>query len=606
MASKKQPGTHRDAHASTQPQSVSAELHADERPFNELRVTLHAALGILSVRRWFFFIPFCLAASAVFLGSLRLPRTYNASTRFERRDDPVFMELPKSAGTGDFSLFRQTLERDITSPDYMAEVADHLGLVDDLPRDETGQLTPEGLKRAMAIGQGLAGSIRVVSRERMPHMDLIEVIYSGPDPAIGPGLVDEVKNTYIRRTTARIRDFLNAQQNWYTDRLDEATERVARAQEGLNAVQLEHPYADTGNAHVLAQRFEDLAREKRELEMRRDSLIAEIAAEEQFLAVSERPSAPLAAAQTEEWSAPLSEASRRLATRMERIELEIQELRITRGMTDAHPSIQALRAEWTATQALLDAQRQLDEAAYAAGPTADDGGDGSAWSPERAKSAVSVNALKRQLHYVDERLGTIQERAAALDDAREGLLNDHDKIASAEHVLRTARAEAQHYQDILNKIVPVLRANDLGHAVKFEEERPARGSRIAVDPKTKTIILAAIFAGICAGVIFAILAELVDHVYRSSSQVAKSLGLSVLETIDVIVTGADRRRRLVRRLVVAPIVVTLGLAVLSVSGLAAYLSLQDPARYERLRGLPSSVLGQFGGPLVTSTSPTTP
>ncbi|RJP31674.1 MAG: hypothetical protein C4547_15285 [Phycisphaerales bacterium] len=587
---------------------VHSELQGEERPFHELRVTLHAALGILSVRRWFFFVPFCIAASAVFVGSLRLPRTYTASTRFERRDDPVFMELPKSPGTGDFSLFRQTLERDITSPDYMAEVVDHLGLVAELPRHEDGTLTPAGQQRATAVGQGLAGCVSVISRERMPHLDLIEVIYSGPDPTIGPRLVDEIKTTYIRRTKGRIREFLEQQQSWYTERLDEATRRVAEAQEALNAIKLEHPYADNGNAQALAQRYEELAREKRELQMRRNSLIAEIAAEEQFLAVSVAGAAVGPAATLDDVDVPYSEASRRLATRIERIETQIEDLRITRGMTDLHPMIQSLRAESAATRDLFHAQREQDHKAFVAsagrGVTPD--GVQDAWSPQRAKSQISIDALKRQLQYVDEGLTSNADRTARLDEARTGLLNDHDTIAMAEHVLTTARAEAQHYQSVLNKIVPVLRANDLGHAVNFDEERSASGSRVAVNPRTKTIVLAAIFAGICAGVVFAILAELVDHVYRSSTQVAKSLGLSVLETIDVIVTGADRRRRLVRRLVVAPIVVTLGLGALSISGLAAYLSLQDPIRYERLRHWPTTLLGQYVAPIAGAGAPAAP
>ena len=99
----------------------------DDRPFSELRTTLHQALGLLSVRRWFFFIPFCITASAIFVGSLDLPRSYAARTRFERRDDPVFMNLPQSMSAASFKYFRQTLERDITAPEYMAEVVEKLG-----------------------------------------------------------------------------------------------------------------------------------------------------------------------------------------------------------------------------------------------------------------------------------------------------------------------------------------------------------------------------------------------------------------------------------------------------------------------------------------------
>ena len=64
----------------------------------ELRGTVGEVLRIVSVRRWMFIVPFCLVISASFILSLYVPRRYTASTKFERRDDPVLVTSRNASG----------------------------------------------------------------------------------------------------------------------------------------------------------------------------------------------------------------------------------------------------------------------------------------------------------------------------------------------------------------------------------------------------------------------------------------------------------------------------------------------------------------------------
>lgn len=592
----------RDARAEASRSVVGSDSPAnDERPFHELRVTLHELLGVLSMRRWFFFVPFCITASAIFVGSMRLHREYTASTRFERRDDPVFMNIPTSEGTGSFTYFRQTLERDITAPDYMAEVVERLNLTEDLPRDPDGSLTPEGEKQRDAIGRGLAPYVKAYSRERTAHLDLIDVIYTGPDPDIGKRLVDEVKNTYICRTQARIREFLERLRDWYGDQIDEGMKRVTAAERRLAQLRLDHPYSYITDPISIAQNMEDLKRERRELTLRRNALQIDLTAQQQLLASTRPPPARVAALPRIDEplleDIPHTEEAQRLLNRVHEIEDRIESLRITRGMTDEHPEIKELRSEHDRAVKRLHAQLAADQKAFA-GKTQEGTGRNDApradeWWPERARIMVAIDALEKQIAEVDTRLQINQERQNEYADAKKGLFDNQEVFAAAQSELSMAAAEVSRHRGVLNRILPVLKANDMGRAVGFSEERPAQGNNVAVSPKSKTIILAALFAGLCAGAAFTILAELVDHVYRSSSHVARSLGVTVLETIDVIVTSADRRRHLIRRLVVTPLIVGIGLATVVTTGAAAYLSLEKPAHYQRLRRLPATVVRPF-------------
>ena len=123
-----------------------------------------------------------------------------------------------------------------------------------------------------------------------------------------------------------------------------------------------------------------------------------------------------------------------------------------------------------------------------------------------------------------------------------------------------------------------------------------------IAPKAKNIILLSILLGVAAGVVFVILAEVMDHVYRSSGQVARSLGLPILDAIDEIVTAQDRRRILVHRMVVTPIVIGAGLALTTLTGSMAYLSLRQPTAYEKLRRIPEAALEFFAQDVRTDDS----
>lgn len=194
----------------------------DDRPFAEIRRTLHDALRLLSLHRWVFFVPFCIVSCAAFIGSLYYPRTYSATTAFEVRNDPVMSNLPLSAGVASYRYFRNTMVRDLTSPECMGEVVEKLGLINDAERNPDGTLVREWVRRRDSLARSLGADLNVASSSPSELIDIVKIAYTGPDPAIGKNLVDAVKHTYIRRTRAWIKDFLVSQRDYFLRESDEA------------------------------------------------------------------------------------------------------------------------------------------------------------------------------------------------------------------------------------------------------------------------------------------------------------------------------------------------------------------------------------------------
>ena len=584
----------------------------EERPFADIRRTTHDVLRLLSLRRWSFFVPFCVVSCTVSILSLYYPRTYRATTSFERRNDPVMMNLPMSAGAASFKYFRNTMVRDLTSVEYMREVVTNLGLLKDSDRNELGALTKAGQHRRDSLARSLAGTLNVTTASPSEHIDIIQIAYIGPDSSIGRRLVDEVKRTYIRQTMDWIHDYLTNQRDYFANELKEASDEVKAAAYEETRLRLENPHVDPRNPGALVRRLEELVRDRKELILRQREYGSELSTMEQTLAAidprilsavhvardqgptaEDPPSGEIAAAVAIDIVARIYEISRK-----------VQELRDSHGMTDLHPDVQSLlkqrgRLDAEFQQQPPEQQRfaQSSEAIRIVppGPISDSRMSEQAWSTERARLLVQISGQKAKLKEVEIGLGSNEAAIEDLRQAKSEIYEKQEEFAGVMSHVRTARQRRSKLEVTLASIEPAIKAVEQNRLLQFTEGQPARGSSIPISPRSTTVVLLSLIAGIAAGILLVVLAEVFDQVLRSSSQVARSLGLPMLETIDEIVTSVDRRRLFVRKAVISPLVVACFIGMTVLSGSLAYLSLQRPWAYQRISRVPRAVFQLFAG-----------
>lgn len=590
----------------------------DDRPFADIRRTTHDVIRLLSLRRWAFFIPFTFVTCAAFVVSLYYPRTYRATTSFERRNDPVMMNLPMSAGAASFKFFRNTMVRDLRSLGYMREVVDNLGLMKDAERDEHGELTEASQRRRDALAGSLGSTITVSTVSPSEQIDIIKITYTGPDPNIGKRLVDEVKKTYTRQTMTWIHDYLTDQRDYFKSEAEEEKEKVKEAKRNDTRFRLENPHLDPRNPGAVALKLEQLERDRKEMLLRQRGYKEDLSALEQTLTaiaphtvtasqiqpVEEPVAGQDPVAEQEPVDTMSAGMALRLAARMSEIDREVQQLRATRGMTDLHPDIQSLLKEraWLTSEFEQHtpgerrlAQRVDGPRLVSLSPVPDSPLSERAWVTERARLLVQISAQRAKLNDIEISLGT---NATAIEDmrlTRGEIYEKQEEFAGVSNAVRTAKQTLTKLQLTLALIEPAIKAVEQNRLLQFSEGQPDRGSIVPVTPRSSTVIFLSLMAGLAAGIIFVVLAEVFDQVLRSSSHVARALGLPMLETIDEIVTSVDRRRLFVRRVVVTPLVVSCFAGVTVLSGSLAYLSLEKPRTYQRMSRVPRAVLGLFAG-----------
>lgn len=590
-----------------------------ERPLAEMRKNVNDVLRILYVHRWAFLVPCCAAATLVFVLSLSYPRTYTATTSFERRNDPVVMNLQLREGTGSFALWRSTMRKDLTSVRVVGEAIEHMGLTEDFPRDENGQLTEAGSKKRDALASTLGSRISVVYRGPNEHIDFVTLTYVGPDPLLGRELLQEVKKAYIRWTEERIQDLLEDQHEYFTAQAKEAFTQLQQARRKLIDIQLENPLVDPDNPSLIVAEITQREMERKNLELRRREYEAELATELDILDALDDPERMQQAA-TGVQAAPAREAeagekpqrrvvrvteskeTKRLRAEMARLTDEITKLKATRGMTDAHPDIVERRQQLDWLQEQLTKQRERDLTTAVASRQSEDTADqdklastivstandnaAAQLERERRRGQLRVRGIEEKIREVDLSIDANEERVGMLDDARKSMHEVREKCAAAREVVNGIVAEYNSLQRNASDLEPAMRANAAGKLCKFIDQHQASGGLTPVSPKLATIIMMAIMIGVGTGAIFILLAEVFDNIIRSSHQVSRTLGIPILESIDEIVTARDKRRRLIRRTVLLPILMVVGVGSVVTSGTMAYLSLERPWTYEKIKHLP--------------------
>ncbi len=576
----------------------------DDRPFAEIRKNIQDILRIIVTHRWAFFVPFCTVATAAFLMSLYYPRTYRATTIFERRNDPIVVNLPNAAGAASFQYFRSTMQRDLTSPEYMVDTIDRMKLTESFEKNEDGTLTAASLARRSSLARGLGSHVSVSTSSPSAHLDIVHLTYTGPDPQMGCKLLDEVKRTYIRRTMIWIHDFLKQQRDYVADQLAEAKTILNGSRRFATQMRMDHPYINPSDPGSITTGISQLEMERRELQRRKRDYDTSKGELHQLLAtVGPAPVGPtLPTDDTPVMVEYVSDMTVELVKDLDDIDKQIANLRNINRMTDQHPQVQSLIKARHRVNDELNHQREQDQTVVVTSGAIEAGqsssiqrlnAPASPWHAERNRLKVQLASLETKIKDIDLSLEKTDASLKHLYDAKNGIFQHQEVMEEATSAVSKAQSRRRELDSMIAKIDPAIEAIENGRLLQFTEGEAARGSSIPVNPKSTTILLLAILAGVAAGAVFVVLAEIFDHVYRSSAHVAKSLGLPILDAIDEIVTSQDRRRRLLGHTVLAPLMVSAFLFITGFAGAMAYLSIQKPWTYEKLRTVPLKTLQYF-------------
>lgn len=553
--------------------------HVEEFSVSDLRHTLAEGWRILRERRWWLIIPGCLVASAALFASHWVPRKYTSVSIIERRNDPILAGILGSRWTAAYDEQRRSFANDIRERSAVLAILEELDLPQGLQHQDDGRLTPASVARRESFADQVISGIASRTLESTTHRDVIEVALSLDDPAFAPALTNRLRDTYIQRTRRNTVAVLLDARSFFEREAARSASSLKELERRLAEYEVNYPGINRDQVDTSLSRMDRLLTDRalhvkqlQTLRRTRDTAAAEAAGMD-----SAGGEAPAHQSDTPPRSLKPNPRYVELQEQIAKLEEDIKQGKTQRFMTDQHPFVTGCRTRI----------EQLSHELAELSPTIEDGAGFAEGLSRRQQLEAQIVEMDAKItleqgavDHVDEQLQDLRLRKAQSIEHRP----DYEKIkAEAE----TIRSELEGWRSQIGPINHVLTVENKNRGIHFAIMSEAAPIHKPSYPDAWLLLSICGGMGIAVGAICVVIRELADRSFRNAKQLTNSLGIPVIESIDEIITAAARRRRLIRGLIMMPALsLALG-GILAGAGALAYLSLERPADYHRIKTWPA-------------------
>lgn len=575
--------------------------------FNDLRHSINEGLRILYLRRWIFFVPFCIVASAGFIASHYIPRSYKASIIFERRSDPIIASLLSANFTSSsFETMRRTLRFDLCGTDALRNAVEDLKLYEHIPRQADGTLSKEAERLYKAKASELAGCVTMRWWERSPNLDMIEINYLGKESSISRSLLTALMNKYANTTREKIADILTRALRFFEKEAEQRQALLDDVEKDTLQFKIDYPGVNPNDPDAIHFKLVALEARREQLQDSLREFTADLGSQQGFLReqltrtgntadviTPDKQDAVLKLPQLR-----LSQSALRLKSAIRQVVDDINNLKTERGMTENHPEVVALREykERLDVELAVAIAQPCDDELLPKPVTLNDSpsrGRDSAFILARAQSEAEIRKLQQLKTQSERTLHDINEEIDYYRNVKSTLFVRRQEYEQMSAETDRLRQNLTFWQSNIEQVERSLLAEDSERGVKFAVVEGPTGGYRPYTPRSITILMLCLVAGAAAGTASVLLTELFDRRFRTAAHVSRSLSLPVLECIDLIVSPVEHRRQFLRRAFFVPPLTMCLLALVLYTGSLAYFSIERPEIYERLCEVPRSVIGYF-------------
>lgn len=523
---------------------------------------------------------------------LTSPRRYYVSTTFERRNNLVISKLLASNSPYSFAALRQSLISDLRSFSVVGMAVEEMGLLDHLPRDASGKLTAEAKADRDAIIGRWIESISVHIRETGDFSDIVEILYLGDQPDLAASILSRIRDSYIAGTRNRVSGIISDAHEFFERESRKCQEKVAALRAELHRIDVEFPGTSPTGPDTLEQRLQVIAQSIERNERERQRLQARIASSEAYLAeLTTRPSQD--AAQPNRPAAiglntVANPRYQQTAAEIASLNRKIEELKVTRRMTEMHPQIVTLRRQVESLQeALNEVPEHLELPSGVTNPSAD------SWLAERKKTEIEIKTNRDDLARIELELKANLETQERLKKDMQSLPERRERYVKLQQALASAQNDLDLWNNNLSQLNRILTAEAENRGIQvLPLDQPHMAGRLR-RPTANGLFAVSSGLGLAMAIVIVFLREIMDRSVRDPARLKDTLGVPVLETIGEIRTGRLRRSFLRRWCL--PAFVAVQTLVVGVMAVLVYLALERPESYDRLIARSAVLLGEWTG-----------
>lgn len=523
---------------------------------------------------------------------LTCPRRYYVSTTFERRNNLVISKLLASNSPYSFAALRQSLISDLRSFSIVGLAVEEAGLLDHLPRDGSGNLTAEAKADRDAIIGRWIESITVHIRETGDFSDIVEILYLGDQPDRAAPILARIRDSYITGTRNRVSGILNDAHEFFERESRKCQEKVAALRAELHRIDVDFPGTNPTGPDTLEQRLQAVARSIERNERDRQRLQARIASSEAYLAgLTTRPSQDAAqpnrpaAIGTSTMANPRYQQTTAEIASLNR---KIDDLKVTRRMTEMHPQIVTLRRQ---VESLQETLNQLPENLEV--PSGMMNLPADSWEAERKKTEMEIKTNRDDLARIELELKANLETQERLKKDMQSLPERRERYVNLQQALASAQNDLDLWNNNLSQLNRILTAEAENRGIQvLPLDQPHLAGRLR-RPTANGLFAVSSGLGLAVAIVIVFLREILDRSVKDPARLKQTLGVPVLETIGEIRAGRPSRWRL--RKCLLPTFVTVQTLAVALMGILVYLALERPESYDRLMTRSAALLGEWTG-----------
>lgn len=545
----------------------------DEYSVTDIRHTVGEVLRVIRERRWHFYVPFCVVGALLFAASLFVPRQYTATTVLRRDNDAVLANMMGRSWKEPYTEIKAHMATDLKDEATLLAVLDELDLPIDAARFDDRSLTPAGDAARLRLANEVARGLTVKSQESSAARDVVSLSLSMANPSLASPILATLRDVYLEKSRRRTTEILDDAQRFLESQVESTRAELSNVRGQLTALELQYPGIDPTAVDPNQSELTALGMERVALERQREQL------EHHRQALEEARSAKkgdVITAPAALLSSTPNPRRAELVASLGKLRQELTTLRTTKRMTEAHPSVVQLRSSVEAMEAEL------------------------AQTPERVElgddvvaGPVSLDRIEQQLADLDGKLAatrarreTVQRMTAEVESRRADVLGHRDEYHRLRQKADRIESELKSWQDNVKPVAQMRTAQHSGRSIHFATIRDVEQSSRPTYPAALLVIGICLAVAAATGVVTVLAREFLDHSYRTVKHLSSSLGVPVIESIDLIVTRAQRKRRLAWNMLAMPVLAALLFAALTGAGTAAYLSLEQPAKLVEIKSKP--------------------
>lgn len=499
-------------------------------------------LRILVHRKWWVISVFLVVSAATAGYSYRLPDLYTSETLILVDPQKVPESYVKSTVTGDVRNRLGTLSQQILSTTRLQKIIDSLNLYRQerktLPREDVTAMMRNQIS-VKVVGDFGGGS----------DLQAFRIGFSGREPRLVAQVANELASLFIDENLKAREQQATGTTEFLQNQLQE-TRKALEAQEAkLKDFKLKHlgemPEQQSADLQILGQL-------QSQLQLESDAL----ARVEQQKSIIQTMMIPAPVVEVEDNVQPRSsgvEGTKAVGKpEVSAARAQLAAL-LAKGYTETHPAVRKVRALIEDEEAAMPgavAKEPVSPAPAAASPVP---------VPAPPQSAKRVPApyinttnpvLQSQLKQFDAEIAKhrleqqrVSKQIAAYQSKLEAIPVREQQITE---LVRDYEISKVHYSQLLNNLQSAETATQLEirqKGEKFSVLDPAQPAEKPSSPKRAFINAGGSLAGLCLGILLALITELMGMSITTPDQITESSGVPVLEVIPIIQTYVDRKVR---------------------------------------------------------------